>query len=93
MAENIARLAAEILRGKPTQGSLQVSVEPATVASVAAGAAADGNALATLTWRGQSVQAPYLASYTPTAGHTVAVLYLQPGGLLIMGRIIGTPPS
>lgn len=91
--QNANKLAAEILRGKTAQGALQVSVEPATVASVSAGAAADGNALVTLTWRGQAVAAPYLSSYTPTAGHTVAVLYLQPGGLLIMGRIIGTPPS
>lgn len=93
MLGNTSKLAAEILRGKPPQGAPSSWVEPATVASVSAGAAADGNALATLTWRGQAVQSAYLSSYTPTAGHTVAVLYQQPGGLLILGRIIGTPPS
>jgi len=90
---NTSRLAAEVLRGKPPQGAPSAWVEPATVATVTAGAAADGNALTTVTWRGQSVQAAYLASYTPTVGHVVAVLYQPPGGLLILGRIIGTPPS
>lgn len=93
MATSTAKLAAELLRGKPPQGAPSAWVEPATVASVAAGAAADGNALVTLTWRGQSIKAAYLSSYTPTAGHVVAVLYQPPGGLLILGRIIGTPPS
>lgn len=90
---NADKLAAEILRGKRPQGSLSAWIEPAVVASSTPGAAADGNALATLTWRGQSVQAAYLASYTPTAGHVVAVAYQPPGGLLILGRVIGTPPS
>jgi hypothetical protein len=90
---NTGRLAAEILRGKPPQGAPSAWVEPAVVATVTAGAAADGNALAAVTWRGQTVSAAYLASYTPTAGHVVAVLYQPPGGLLILGRIIGTPPS
>lgn len=93
MPENVSRLAAEILRGKPPQGAPSAWVEPATVATVTAGAAADGNALATVTWRGASVQTAYLASYTPTVGHTVAVLYQPPGAPLILGRIIGTPPS
>jgi hypothetical protein len=93
MPSNIAKLAAEIARGKPPQGAPSAWAEPAVVATVAAGAAADGNALATVTWRGQAVQAAYLASYTPVAGHTVVVLYQPPGGLLILGRVIGTPPS
>ncbi len=93
MFTNGAKLAAEILRGKPPQGAPSAWVEPATVASVSAGAAADGNALVTVTWRGQAIQAAYLASYTPSVSHTVAVLYQPPGGLLILGRIIGTPPS
>lgn len=91
--QNTARLAAEILRGKPPQGAPSAWCEPAVVATVTPGAAADGNALATVTWRGQSVQAAYLASYTPTVGHTVIVLYQPPAGLLILGRVIGTPPS
>ncbi|GAA2696562.1 hypothetical protein [Actinoplanes palleronii] len=93
MTVNASKLATEILRGKPPQGAPSAWVEPAVVASVSAGAAADGNALTTVTWRGTAIQAAYLASYTPTAGHTVAVLYQPPGGLLILGRIIGTPPS
>lgn len=93
MSTSAAKLAAEILRGKPPQGAPSAWVEPATVTTVSAGAAADGNALATVTWRGQAVQAAYLASYTPVVSHVVAVLYQPPGGLLILGQIKGTPPS
>lgn len=93
MLQNGSKLAAEILRGKTPQGSPSAWVEPATVTTVSAGAAADGNALVTVTWRGQAVQAAYLSSYTPVVAHIVAVLYQPPGGLLILGRIIGTPPS
>lgn len=90
---NAALVAAAITRDRPPQGALSASIEPAIVATVTAGAAADGNALATVTWRGVAVPAAYLASYTPTVGHTVAVLYQPPGGLVILGRVIGTPPS
>jgi hypothetical protein len=90
---NTTKLAAEILRGKPPQGAPSAWVEQAVVATVAAGAAADGNALVTVTWRGQAVKAAYLASYTPTAGHVVAVIYQPPAGLMVLGRVIGTPPS
>ena len=93
MANSVSKLAAEILRGKPPQGAPSAWAEPATVAAVTAAGAADGNALVTLTWRGQSVQAAYLSSYTPVVGHTVAVLYQPPGAPLILGRIVGTPPS
>jgi hypothetical protein len=93
MPSNVSKLAAEILRGKPPQGAPSAWAEPATVAAVSAGGAADGNALVTVTWRGQSTKAAYLASYTPVVGHVVVVLYQPPGGLLILGRVIGTPPS
>jgi hypothetical protein len=93
MLSNANKLAAEILRGKPPQGAPSCWMEPAVVATVSAGAAADGNALVTVTWRGQSIQAAWLASYTAVVGHTVAVLYQPPGGLLILGQIKGTPPS
>lgn len=93
MRDTTARLAAEILRGKPPQGAPSAWIEQAVVASVTAAAAADGNALVTVTWRGVSTQAAYLASYTPTVGHVVAVVYQPPGALLILGRVIGTPPS
>jgi hypothetical protein len=92
MRDSAARLAAEVTRGQPPQGAPRSWVEPATVATVTAAAAADGNALAVVTWRGANVQAAYLASYTPTVGHRVAVV-VQGGALLILGRIIGTPPS
>lgn len=91
MPTNIARLASEISRGKPPQGALSASIEPATVATVVAGGAADGNALVTVTWRGAAIKAAYLASYTPTVGHVVLVLYQPPGGLVILGHVIGTP--
>jgi hypothetical protein len=93
MASAADRLAAELLRHATPQGSPTNWVEPATVATVTAGAAADGNALATVTWRGVAVQAAYLSPYTPTVGHVVAVLCQTGGSLLILGRIIGTPPS
>jgi hypothetical protein len=64
--------------------------EPATVHSVTAGAAADGNALATVTWRGAQYQAAYPAAYTPVVGHTVLLL-IQPPQLAILCRVIGTP--
>ncbi|MEV6344120.1 hypothetical protein [Actinoplanes sp. NPDC051851] len=93
MASATAKLAAEILRGRPPQGSPTAWVEPATVTTVASGAAADGNALATVTWRGTAVQAAYLSPYAPAVGHVVAVLYQTSGSLLILGRMVGTPPS
>lgn len=86
------RLAAEISRDRPPQGALSAWIEQAVIATVTAGGAADGNALVTVTWRGATQQAAYLASYTPTVGHVVAVA-IQAGQLLILGRVIGTPPS
>jgi hypothetical protein len=91
--QHVARLSREINVGKPPQGAPSAWIEPATVATVTPGAAADGNALVTVTWRGAAQQAAYLSSYTPTVSHVVAVVYQPPGGLLILGRIIGTPPS
>jgi hypothetical protein len=93
MLPNTKKLVAEMTRGKPPQGAPSAWCEPAVIASVTAGAAADGNAAAVVTWRGQAVGAAYLASYTPVAGHNVIVLYQPPGGLLILGRVIGTPSS
>jgi hypothetical protein len=93
MPQNTDKLAGEILRGRPPQGAPSAWVEPAVVAVVDVGAAADGNPLTTLTWRDTSVQAAYLSSYTPTVGDIVAVLYQPPGAPLILGHIVGTPPS
>lgn len=41
----------------------------------------------TVTWQGQTVSCPRLASYTPVTGHVVAVL-VQPPSLLVLGQII-----
>ena len=64
----------------------------ATVAAVQAGAATDGNALVTLTIRGNPVIAEgYMASYTPVVGHRVKCTWTTDSQLLIDGRIIGQP--
>ena len=65
-------------------------VTKATVMSVAAGAAPDGNALVVISWQGTDVAAPYVSTYTPVATHVVAVVKTG-SQLLILGRIIGTP--
>lgn len=63
----------------------------AQVTAVAAGAAADGNALVSIDWCGTTTEAAYLASYgSPAVGHTVLVLAQGPQ-LVILGRLIGTP--
>ena len=61
------------------------------VTAVTAGAAADGNALVTVNWRGTELYASYGAHYTPAVGHVVLMTRTQP--LHIIDRIIGTPPS
>lgn len=72
---------------KPT-GSFTVRL--GVIATVTAGAAADGNAAATVTVVGSTGPAPYLASYTPTVGDTVAVALVD-GSPLILGHVIGLP--
>lgn len=63
----------------------------ATVTDVAAGAAPDGNALVTVTWRGSPCSVSgYLASYTPAEGHRVVCAYID-NQLIITGRVIGQP--
>ncbi len=85
------RLAAEQARNRPPQGIPDCWIEPGVIAAVTAGAAADGNDLASVTYRGTTTDAPYLASYTPTVGHIVALLVQSTGNVLVLGRIIGTP--
>ena len=81
------------LRDVNGPGALPVSWhEPAEVVSVTAGGAEDGAALAQVTWRGLTVYAAYVASYTPVVGHTVLLL-VQPPQLTILGRLVGTPPE
>lgn len=85
------RVAAELVRDRPPQGTPTSWVEQATVAAVTPGGASDGNAAVTVTWRGSAMPATYLAAYTPTVGHVVAVVVQPPNTLLIVGRVIGTP--
>lgn len=63
-----------------------------TIATVTAGAAADGNALVTVSWQGTAIRAAYGAHYTPTVGHVVLMARVGPQ-LAIVCRLIGTPPS
>ena len=67
-----------------------VRMEPGTVVTVVAGAAADGNALVTVSWRGTSVAVPYPSSYTPVVGHVVLLL-VAPPQVVIVARLLGTP--
>lgn len=85
------RLAAEQARGRPPQGVTSSWAEPGVIAAVTPGAASDGNALVTVTYRGTTVAAAYPSSYTPVAGHTVNLLVSSGGGVFILGRFIGTP--
>lgn len=85
------RLAAEQGRDRPPQGVTYSWPEPGVVASVTPGGASDGNALATVTYRGVTQEAAYLASYTPTVGHTVLLLVTSTGSVVILGRTLGTP--
>lgn len=61
-----------------------------TIASVTPGAAADGNAAVSVTVRGNTVPAPYLASYTPVHSDAVMVLLID-SSPLILGQVIGLP--
>lgn len=62
-----------------------------TVTTVTAGAAADGNARVTVTWRGKEITVSgYAASYTPVAGHRVVCDRID-DRLFIAYRIIGYP--
>ena len=87
MSSGRRRLAAELAPQGPG-----LRLEPAVVASVTAAATADGNALVTVTWRGDEFPAAWLDS-APSVGETVIVAVQPPAGLLILGVAQGTPPS
>lgn len=87
MASGADRLADVMAGLAPADG---VRMEQGVIASVAAGAAADGNALVTVTWRGTNVACPYPSTYTPVVGHVVLLL-VSPPRLVIVARLIGTP--
>lgn len=62
----------------------------ATVDHVTAGAARDGHTAAFVRYGADVIPAPYLASYTPVAGHLVEVLLVD-SSPLILGQVIGLP--
>lgn len=63
----------------------------ATVTAVVAGAASDGNAKVTVTWRGKPLIASgYASSYTPVNGHRV-LCDLIDNQLIVAYRVIGKP--
>lgn len=63
----------------------------ATVQAVVAGGAADGNALVTVTYRGENrLVNGYPDSYTPVVGHRVLCVVVDMQ-LSILHRSIGTP--
>lgn len=74
----------------PASVSANVRAMLGRVASVTAGAAADGHDQVTVTVGGDTVAAPYLSSYSPAVGDTVLVLFLD-GSPVIAGRIDGRP--
>lgn len=63
-----------------------------SVVAVSPTGASDGNPLVTVTWQGTNVRAAYLASYTAAVGHVVLMARFGPR-LIILGRVIGTPPN
>lgn len=69
----------------------QAKLLRATVTSVTAGGASDGNALVKVRWRGQTLTvADYGAHYTPVVGHRV-VCALFDDQLTLIQRSIGQP--
>jgi len=65
----------------------------ATVATVTAGGAGDGNALVTVTWRGQVLEvADYPDSYTPVVNHRVLCAVVD-SQLSILHHSVGVTPT
>lgn len=62
-----------------------------TVTAVAAGAAADGNSLVTVSIFGGTQAMARLASYTSPTNGDVVIVDLVDGSPLIIGRVIGQP--
>jgi hypothetical protein len=76
--------------GSQSGGDPATVVETGSVTAVTPGAAKGGSALVAVSWRGATVTADYLASYTPVQGDVVLVVHH--GDLLhIIGRLIGQP--
>lgn len=80
-------------KSKPVQTRLIQNYAVSVVTASAAGLVAAGDngaAAAFIDVGGTNVPAPYLASYTPVVGHTVAVDFRN-NSPLILGRVIGLP--
>lgn len=89
MSRNIRRLAATV-NEKTAPPSAASVLRIGTIATVTAGAAADGFNAVTVTVRGSTIDAPYLDSYSPTLGDLVAVLLVD-NAPLILGVVVGLP--
>jgi hypothetical protein len=86
-----ARAAAlRLARTLRTNTDVVIGHKLGTITTVTAGAAADGNAAVTVSVEGNSVPAPYLASYSPTVADVVSVLFVG-NSPLILGKPIGLP--
>lgn len=75
------------LNGEADSETVSCRFEPAVVSSVSA-TAADGNTECTLTWRGTTIRAPYLSTYTPTL-NDVVVLVIQGRSRFVLGKMKG----
>lgn len=65
----------------------------ATVTSVTTGAATDGGAVVTVTYRGEELTvAAYITSHTPVAGER-SLLRSVDNQLILIGRLGGFPPE
>lgn len=87
---NTRRLAAAIKANTPAGATPAAWFSPAVVATVTAGGAFGGTAKVEVDWLGGRYVVPYLATYTPTVGHTV-LLMIQDPQAVIFGQVIGRP--
>jgi len=81
---------AEFVSALNGEGDSEVATcrfEPATVSSTSA-TAADGNTECTLSWRGTTIRAPYLSTYTPVVDDVV-VLIVQGRSRFVIGKMKG----
>jgi hypothetical protein len=87
MANAMEFLGAELL-GKNTPEVLSAKFEPAVVTDVTTYTAADGNPVCVVRWRGATIRAAYLSTYTP-AVDDVVVLLIQGATRFILGTLAG----
>lgn len=68
-----------------------LSAEPATVESVTAGAARDGEALVRVTWNGAVISVPYPVGLVLEAGQEVVLAVPEKSPPFVWCRLAGTP--